>query len=205
MTGDGSKLTLADIADLRAYERDREEFRDQIIELKRVRRVAVGPFVSFVFENRDTVRFQIQEMARAERLITDEAIEIELATYNPLVPGPGELTATMFIELIDARALEQWLPRLVGIETEVELRIAGTGPVRAEVDPAHARQLTRDTVTASVHYVSFRLERGQLDRFRTDPVALAITHPSYRHAADLSSATVASLAADLETSAERRP
>ena len=110
------KLTLDDIADLRAYEREREDFRAEVIALKKRRRVGVGPFMTFVFENRDTIRFQIQEMARVEKLITDEAIETELRTYNPLVPEPGELAATLFIELTSELALRDWLPRLVGIE-----------------------------------------------------------------------------------------
>ena len=80
------KLTLDDIADLRAYEREREDFRAHVIALKKRRRVGVGPFMTIVFENRDTIRFQIQEMARVERLATDDAIENELRAYNPLVP-----------------------------------------------------------------------------------------------------------------------
>ncbi len=93
------KLSLDDIADLRAYEREREQFRDRIIALKAHRRVPVGPIVTVMFENRDTMRFQIQEMARAERMLTDEAIRTELDVYNPLIPEPGQLVATLFIEL----------------------------------------------------------------------------------------------------------
>ena len=93
------KLTLDDIADMRAYEREREQFRQRVIELKRRRRVGVGPHVTLVFENRDTIRFQIQEMARIERLYSDAQIEIELAVYNPLIPEAGHLSATLFVEL----------------------------------------------------------------------------------------------------------
>ncbi len=85
------KLALSDISDLRAYEREREGFRDHVIALKKRRRVGVGPYVTLLFENRDTMKFQIQEMARVEKLITDEAIESELRAYNPLIPDPGEL------------------------------------------------------------------------------------------------------------------
>ena len=85
-------LTLDDIADLPTYEREREAFRDHVIALKRRRRVAVGPLVTLLFENRDTIRFQIQEMARVERLATDAAIESELDAYNPLIPEPGGLS-----------------------------------------------------------------------------------------------------------------
>src|SRR3954453_12803271 len=110
MTTSTRKLTLDDITDLRAYERERAEFRADIIELKKRRRVGVGPFVTLVFENRDTVRFQVQEMARAERIADDDAIQAELDVYNPLIPQPGELVATMFIELTSKDELQEWLP-----------------------------------------------------------------------------------------------
>jgi len=121
-------LTLDDIEDLRAYERGRAEYRRSVIELKRRRRVPVGPIVSFVFENRETVRSQIQEMARAERMVSDEQIQKELDTYNPLIPQPGELSATLFIELTGEHLLRRWLPKLVGIEHAVILRFPGAGP-----------------------------------------------------------------------------
>jgi len=119
------ELTLADISDLRAYEREREALRARIIELKRARRVPVGPVVTAVFENRETIRFQVQEMVRAERMLTDEAVQAELDTYNPLIPGPGQLSATLFVELTTKAELEEWLPKLVGVERAVELRVGG--------------------------------------------------------------------------------
>jgi uncharacterized protein DUF3501 len=193
-------LTVDDIADARAYERDRAEFRERIIQLKKVRRVPVGPIVTFVFENRDTIRFQIQEMARAEKLYTDEAIQEELDTYNPLIPGPGELSATMFIELTSKDELEHWLPRLVGIEQAPRLVIgegAGAEIVPANVEASHAAQLTREEVTASVHYVAFSLDPGQVARFRDEPVKVGIDHPEYREETVLSGDTKSSLLEDL--------
>lgn len=192
-----ARLTVDDIADARAYEREREDFRQQIIALKKLRRVAVGPVVSFVFENRDTIRFQIQEMARAEKLYTDEAIEVELDTYNPLIPERGHLSATMFLELTSREDMELWLPRLVGIEQTAKLLLAGGDSVLATVEGAHAAQLTRDEVTASVHYVNFSLTEDQARGFRTGEVRLALDHPEYRHQAVLPDATKASLAEDL--------
>src|SRR3954453_493705 len=153
-----TKLTMDDIVDLRAYEREREVFRSHIIELKKKRRVSVGPSVTLVFENRDTIRFQIQEMARAERMLRDEQIQGELDAYNPLIPSPGQLSATLFIELTSKDELVEWLPKLVGIERSVELRI-GDGPsaavVRSTPDAGHEAQLTRDSLTPAVHYVRF--------------------------------------------------
>src|SRR3954462_6871240 len=119
-------LTLDDIADLRAYEREREAFREHVIALKKRRRVGVGPYVTLVFENRDTIRFQIQEMARVEKLITDEAIQGELDAYNPLIPDAGQLCATVFLELTSDEELRRWLPQLVGIERSIALRV-GSG------------------------------------------------------------------------------
>jgi hypothetical protein len=194
------KLTLGDIADLRAYEREREEFRARIIVLKKRRRVRVGPVVTLVFESRDTVRFQIQEMARAERMLTDDKIQQELDIYNPLIPEPGHLSATVFIELTTTGDLRRWLPRLVGIEDAVELRI-GSGPVVAivggVVNPEHRAQLTRPDVTAAVHYVSFEFTAAHIEGFRTGPVSLAINLQGYRESTVLSDENRAALLEDL--------
>ena len=190
------ELTLDDIADLRAYERERDEFRARVKELKRRRRVSVGPIVTLVFENRDTIRFQVQEMARAERILTDEGIRAELDVYNPLIPGPGSLSATLFLELTSNEALMEWLPKLVGIEQSVELRFAGEA-VRCEVEEGHAGQLTRDDVTASVHYIRFRLTDDQVERFAAGPVTLGVEHPNYRESTVLSDETRQELVSDL--------
>src|SRR3546814_13520606 len=116
-----AKLGLDDIADLRAYERERDEFRRHVIELKKRRRVHVGTILTLVFECRDTIRFQIQEMARVEKLITDEAIQNELDTYNPLIPDAGQLCATVFLELTSDEQLREWLPTLVGIDRSLKI------------------------------------------------------------------------------------
>lgn len=189
-------LRLEDISDQRAYEREREGFRRQIIELKRIRRVSVGPIVSFVFENEHTVRFQVQEMARAERMVSDQQILAELAAYNPLIPDPGELSATLLIELTSQEDLKRWLPALVGIERAAYL-VVGDARVNCSVDPAHAEQLTRAEVTASVHYVRFRLDDDQVAAFQSAPVSLGIALDSYSHETRLSEATRAELLSDL--------
>jgi hypothetical protein len=193
-------LTLEDIADVRAYERARDDFRARIIDLKKIRRVTVGPIVSLVFENRDTIRFQVQEMARAERLLTDAAIRTELDIYNTLIPGPGYLSATLYIELTSRVEMEEWLPRLVGIERSLELIIGeghGAVVVGSEVDEDHASQLTRDEVTPAVHYVRFALSPDQVDRFGAGPVVLAVNHRCYAEGSRLADATRASLCEDL--------
>jgi hypothetical protein len=169
-----------------------------VIALKRIRRVAIGPILTVVFENRTTVRFQVQEMARAERMLTDDQIQAELDIYNPLIPGPGELCVTLFVELTAPEQLREWLPKLVGIERSLELAVGGE-PARlvgGEVEAAHEAQLTREETTASVHYVQFRLMPDEARLFREGPVSLAARHRNYSHSVELSLETVASLAGD---------
>ncbi len=190
------KLTLDDIADLRAYEREREEFRTHIIALKKLRRNGVGPHITLVFENRDTVRFQIQEMARAEKILSDEGIQTELDIYNAIIPEPGSLSATLFIELVSDAELREWLPKLVGIERSIVLRFGGF-EVRCRPEADHEAQLTRDEITASVHYVFFDFSPEQVEAWGTGPVELAVDHPAYQFATTLREESVAELATDL--------
>lgn len=194
-------LVIDDIEDLRTYERGRDAYRRQIIELKKRRRVAVGPLITLVFENRETIRFQVQEMARVERMATDEQVQGELDVYNALLPTPGELSATMFIELTDEVSLRTWLPKLVGVERSMELRIGAVGAEKDIVvslpEATHEEALTRPAVTASVHYIRFALTPDQVGRFAESPVALAAAHPEYRHETILSDETRAELLADL--------
>lgn len=190
------KLNLADIADARAYERERESFRARVIDLKSRRRVAVGPYITVVFENRETVRFQIQEMARVERIFTDEAIQTELDIYNSLIPEAGQLTATMFIELTSEPLLREWLPKLVGIERSLQIELADALTVRAVVDEQHEAQLTRDDITSTVHYVRFEFSPAQVVAF-TCSATLVVDHPAYREATPLSDTVRGDLRADL--------
>jgi hypothetical protein len=191
-------LVIDDIEDLRTYERGRDAYRRRIIELKRLRRVGVGPIMTLVFENRETVRFQVQEMARAERMVTDEQVQTELDVYNALLPAPGELSATLFIELTDEAALREWLPKLVGVERSFELRVGGDGEAAPAVpESAHEEALTRPTMTASVHYLRFPLTSEQVARFGPGPVVVATTHPEYRHHTVVSDETRRELLNDL--------
>ena len=175
-------LTLDDIADQRAYERERDSFRRDVIAHKKLRRVTVGPVVTLTFESRMTMRFQVQEMARAERMTTDEQIQHELDVYNRLLPVPGELSATLFLELTTEADLRTWLPRLVGIERSVVLEL-GDGPARHMVhsvpDQEHESQLTREEVTSEVHYVRFPFSPAEVVAFDTGPVTLVVDHAGY--------------------------
>lgn len=203
MTKTSRKLTLDDIADLRAYERERADYRERIIALKKTRRIGVGPIITLMFENRETMRFQIQEMARAEKILSDEAIQHEVDTYNALIPEPGQLSATLFLELTTKMELLEWLPKMVGVERSVELVIGeGDGALVVPCIPeeAHEEQLTRPDVTASVHYIRFELSPTEIDAFASGPVALRVNHDQYLESTVLAEATTASLLEDLRPS-----
>jgi hypothetical protein len=201
-------LTTADILDLRAYERVRDEFRRKVIERKRRRRVPVGPIMTLVFECVDTVRFQIQEMARVEKIISDEGIQAELDVYNSLLPAPGELSATLFIELTDESDLRHWLPLLVGVEQAVGVEVrSGSGQadvVWSEPEPQHSELLTRETVTPAVHYLRFTFSGGQIAEFARG-AALVVDHPRYQARTELSDEVRAELLGDLEGTTEPIP
>lgn len=183
--------------DLRAYERERDALRRHVIALKRRRRVAVGPVVTLLFENRETIRFQIQEMARAEQMTTDAAIEAELRAYNPLIPEPGHLSATLFVELTDEAQLRHWLPRLVGIESAVELRTVDGTHLACRPETEHEAQLTRQDVTAAVHYVTWSCTPDEVEALAQGDATLAVVHPEYRYEAPLPASTLAELLDDL--------
>jgi hypothetical protein len=174
-------LTLRDVLDLREYERVRESYRAQVIARKRRRRVALGPIMTVVFECVDTVRFQVQEMARVEKIISDQALQVELDIYNRLLPTPGELSATLFIELTSDGAMRDWLPRLVGIERSLGIEVGGVVvPSVPEAD--HAAALVRDSVTPAVHYLRFPFTPDQVAGFEAageGQIALVATHAEY--------------------------
>jgi len=149
-----------------------------------------------LFENRDTILFQIQEMARIEKMTSDEQIAAELEVYNPLIPEPGELSATLFIELTDEPSLREWLGKMVGIERALRLEI-GDEVVPSVPEEAHEEQLTREDVTSSVHYVRFLLGPEQVERFASAPLWLAVDLPAYRERVALDDEARAELLADL--------
>lgn len=190
------KLTLEDIEDLRAYERRRPDAIAAIIALKKRRRAHVGPFVTLLFDNRETILSQIHEMARAERILTDEGLQEQLDTYNPLIPDPGCLSATLMLELTEDPQLREWLPKLVGIERHVVFRSNGE-EIRSRVEKSHGEQLTREDVTAAVHFIGFEFTPQQVDAWGTERVVLAVDHPAYSHELTLGDEMVQEFAKDL--------
>jgi hypothetical protein len=198
-------LTLEDILDARAYERARDDFRARVMARKRLRRVGLGGIMTIVFESVDTVRFQIQEMARVEKILTDEGIQAELDVYNRLLPAPGELSATLFIELTSDAELRHWLPRLVGIERTIAVELTDGSAVVSAPEASHAEALTRETVTPAVHYLRFGFSTAEVAAFAAGPVALVVEHPAYEARTELSAATQDELLADLEGRTEPLP
>jgi hypothetical protein len=188
------KLELSDVGDLVSYEKIREEFRARIIELKRPRRIQVGDQLTFVFEHRDTVLFQVQEMMRAERIVVEEEILAELAIYNELIPPEHGLAATLMIEITKQESIRSELDRLIGIDEHVSLEIGGE-VVRATFDP---KQFEEDRISA-VQYIRFPLGRKLAERFAdpSTPATLCVDHPNYRGRTSIEGASRASLAADL--------
>jgi hypothetical protein len=188
------KVSPEEILDLVAYEKVRPEYLERIIALKVPRRVFLGDRLTFVFENRDTVMFQVQEMTRAERTVDEAAIAHEVSVYNELIPETHGLSATLMIEITDGAEIRGELDRLIGIDEHVSLKI-GDEVVRASFDE---KQFEEDRISA-VQFVRFPLGPELAKRF-ADPhveVRLIVDHPNYRHEQALEGATRTSLAADL--------
>jgi hypothetical protein len=191
-------LAPGDLLDLESYERNRPAYRKAIIGLKRLRRVAVGDRVSLVFESRETIRFQVQEMLRVERIREPERVQHELDVYNELLPRPGELSATLFIEITEPNLVRPELDRLVGIDEHVSLVLGE--PHEAQRIPARfdPDQMEEDRISA-VQYVRFPLEPGHVEKLaRSDVRArICIDHPNYRAEAELLDTTRRELVDDL--------
>ncbi|HZR79804.1 MAG TPA: DUF3501 family protein [Candidatus Binatia bacterium] len=188
------KVSLDDLVGLSRYASVRGDFRRRIVELKRDRRVAVGDEVTLVFENFDTVLFQIQEMLHVERISDIDKIREECDVYNALLPGDRELSATLFIEITDPAQISDKLNRLVGIDEHVSL-VIGDRRIPARFEAGRSRE---DKISA-VQYVRFPLDEAAA-RLLAAPgttVRVAIDHPAYRAEATLAESQRASLAVDL--------
>ncbi len=188
-----SKVTRGEILGLAEYEQIREPFRRRVIELKQARRVALGTNMTVLFENHDTALFQIQEMLRTERITAEKAVLHEIETYNELVPGEHELSATVFIEYPEREQREHMLVALAGVETAFYVRVAGE---RLPVIPD--LRGTDDTRTMAVQYVRFPLSEGAERALRegVGEPSLGVEHPAYRAEVVLGRDTLLSLRDD---------
>lgn len=193
-----SLVARSEILGLAEYEQIREPFRRRIILLKQARRIALGANMTVLFENHDTALFQIQEMLRTERISAERAVLHELETYNELVPRPGELSATVFIEYAAREERELMLTRLAGVEACFYLRAAGE---RLPVIPD--LRGTDPSRTMAVQYVRFPWSPAAEDLLRAGQgeFSLGVEHEAYRAEVLLGEDTLRSLREDLEPKA----
>ena len=189
-------LTPTDIANLHEYELERPDFRSRVIALKSRRRVALGPLMTLVFENRDTVRFQIQEMLRVERIVQPDKVQHEVDVYNELLPGPGEVAATLFIEITEQPRIQEILDGFIGLDEPGHLALTvGGRRFPALFAPGQSRE---DRISA-VHYIRFPLgEEGRGALTAGEEAALEVSHGDYRARQVLSRETIEELVRDLE-------
>lgn len=176
------KIELSDIIDIAEYERKRKEYRSKIMQEKDKRRIYVGPQVTYLFETLDTMLYQVQEMMRAERIVEEEGIMAEINAYNELIPEKNQLSASMFIEISDARERKELLSKLIDLPKHTFLHIDGD-KIYAEFDP---RQGSEDKLS-SVQYVKFNLNNEQVSRFNStdSKISLGFDHLYYNHQYEL--------------------
>jgi hypothetical protein len=190
-------LAASDLMSLERYARERDGFRASVIEHKRARTVGVGPHMTWIFEDRLTVQYQVQEMLRIERIFEAAGILEELAAYNPLIPDGGNWKATMLIEYPDPREREAALVTLRGIEDLCYVEVEGCPRVMAIADEDLERE--NETKTSAVHWLRFELPAAAREAVRRGATVTAGTdHPHYRHSHRLPAATLESLGRDLD-------
>jgi hypothetical protein len=189
------KITSEDLLSLTEYETRRKALKQNLIPVKKQRRIEVGPFATFYFENYATMWLQVQEMLRIEKGGAEQ-IPGELEAYNPLIPQGDELIATLMLEIEDAHRRNTVLLTLGGIEETVFLEI-GAETVRATPTDYDDRT-TPDGKTSSVHWLRFKLTPEQIAQFKNSAarVVLGVSHPHYGHMAVLTTETRAALAKD---------
>ena len=189
------KIMPADILSAQEYDQRRKALKASLIAVKKQRRIEVGPFATFYFENYATMWLQVQEMLRIEKG-GEEQIAGELAAYNPLIPQGDELIATMMLEIEDGNRRSVTLLTLGGIEESVFLQIGGD--VIAATPTEYDDRTTADGKTSSVHWLRFKLTADQIARFRrgSERVVLGLSHPNYGHMAVLNMEARSALAKD---------
>ena len=189
-------ITRDSLMTLEAYSRARPEFRARVMAHKKHRTVALGEHVTLIFEDELTIRYQIQEMLRVERIFEDEGIQEELDAYNPLVPDGANWKATMMIEYPDVEERQRMLGKLIGIEDRVWVAVAGHPRVHAVADEDLERQ--NESKTSSVHFLRFELEPAMVRALKAGAaLAMGVDHPTYSATVTVDAATRGSLVNDL--------
>jgi Protein of unknown function (DUF3501) len=191
-------ITRDSLMSLESYARERPQFRARVMEHKKRRYVRLGSNVTLTFEDELTIRYQIQEMLRVERIFEEEAIAAELDAYAPLVPDGNNWKATMLIEYVDPQERMVMLEKLIGIEDVVWIQVQDCARVYAVADEDLARE--NEMKTAAVHFLRFELDGPMIRALKAGSIlAVGIDHPHYKaHVQAVSVATAASLAQDLK-------
>lgn len=192
-----ARISRDSLMTLEAYSRERSKFREKVLAHKKHRTLGVGPNVTLVFEDELTMRYQVQEMLRVERIFEEAGIQDELDAYNPLVPDGSNWKATMLIEYPDVEERRRMLPKLIGLEDKVWVRVEGSPTVYAIADEDLERE--NDEKTSSVHFLRFELDDAMKARLRAGAaLSVGVEHPNYSaRIAEVSDAVRASLIGDL--------
>jgi hypothetical protein len=177
------KLTTADLMPLETYARERPAFRSKVIAHKKSRTVGVGPNTTWLFEDRLTIHYQVQEMLRTERIFEPEGIDDELQAYNPLIPDGRNWKVTLLVEFPDPATRPQHLAQLKGIEDRCYVQVADFSRVYAIADEDLERE--NEQKTSSVHFLRFELTEAMIGALRGGAgLVMGIDHAHYTHAND---------------------
>jgi hypothetical protein len=191
-----ARIEHGSLLSLEAYARERNAFRAQVIEHKKVRTVALGDHITLIFEDELTIRYQIQEMLRIERIFEEDGIRQELDAYNPLVPDGSNLKATMMIEYPDVAERQRALAQLKGIEDRVWVQAGDAARVYAIADEDLERENAEKT--SAVHFLRFELDEDMRKALRGGAqLRVGVDHPQYQAQTVTPAAVRDALAADL--------
>ena len=192
-----NKLSVDDLLSLERYARERPAFRAKVLEHKRPRQLSIGPNTTWLFEDRLTVQYQVQEMLRVERIFEPEGIEEELAAYNPLIPDGHNWKVTLLIEFPNEDERRRQLASLKGIEDRAWVQVSGHDRVFAIADEDLERE--NEEKTSSVHFLRFELTGPMVATLRGGAaLGAGIDHDQYRHSlAEVGAATRQALLSDL--------
>jgi len=193
------KIRPQTLMTLEAYAKARKDFRARVIAHKKDRTVQLGEHVTLIFEDELTIRYQVQEMLRVERIFEEDGIRDELEAYNPLIPDGGNWKATMLIEYPDVDERRAMLARLKGIESRIWVQVAGCDRVYAIADEDLER--ANDEKTSAVHFLRFELAPAVRQALAGGAgMKMGVDHPSYRAGIDVPQAVRTSLQEDLRMS-----
>lgn len=193
-----NKLSRSDLMSLEQYSIERPRLRSEVIAHKQQRNVQVGPNTTWCFEDRTTIRYQVLEMLRAERIFESAGIQDELDAYNPLIPGGSDWKVTLLLEFPDPEARRQALERLIGIEDRCWVRVSEMERVFAIADEDLERE--NEQKTSAVHFLRFDLTPSMVQAAKAGAlISIGVDHEHYRHSVSpLPDAVRASLARDLD-------